>query len=742
MRRWQPARRPRHTAPSRMQARIGASPRLRMPRGEPARPTASWCRSPCSTNRLPGRASWTRSAAWTSSPCWRRGAEATDEIDGSPPERARLHAGGAAGRVRDHCARHGRTPRQPAGRARGLSARVERGRGHAECPRGDRADGAGAPSRGLLPDLHRRDAFHGDHRAERDGIHHPERLGRRRCHHGRRHRYRRVRNPSRRADRLRVRRRRAHAPGDRCRREPAHAGDRDQQPDLHLSGQCRRGDRGTGQHLYRRRHRHDSAPVSAGGDASGASAGHDDRLPPNEEPVVIPRLCGGRPMKKLRMLVDNERGVALMLALVILLTLTGLVLAFLSVSAFEPQISRNQSDTTRARFVADAGIEYAYDTLASNLLNWNNYLVGATCTTGAVLGAANTTLPGLSAANGTFTVRVRNDCNAGDNKFTGVVVEAGGNATNDTNNKLIVTSVGTFNGTTKTITVVISKTLVPSINAALAFPGIQADVNFNGSTFVIDGRDTRMADTAGNPTGTHNAVYGITTNPALPMLETQVENALANNQGNNVTGRDETSSSNPPATTAGANTIQGDNTLTSQMVTDFAAVLKKHADIMINTSASNPYSIQSIGGGTGTPTCTSNWSSSTCWGSTTKPKIVYINGTLDNINTQYTSLNISGTSEGTGILIIENGNTDINGNFRWNGPVITTGRNVGLRYLGGGYQSVYGATVVNELHNDGTANLEGDIRGNANLLYSKEALDLVQNLLSRRLVTTSSWTDQ
>jgi Tfp pilus assembly protein PilX len=447
-------------------------------------------------------------------------------------------------------------------------------------------------------------------------------------------------------------------------------------------------------------------------------------------------------MKKLRTLVDNERGVALMLALVILLTLTGLVLAFLSVSAFEPQISRNQSDTTRARFVADAGIEYAYDTLASNILTWNNYLVGATCTTGAVLGAANTTLPGLSAANGTFTVRVRNDCNAGDNKFTGVVVEAGGNATNDTNNKLIVTSTGTFNGTTKTITVVISKTVVPSINAALAFPGIQADVNFNGSSFLIDGRDTRMSDTPGTPTGTHNAVYGITTNPGLPLLETQVENALNNNQGNDVRGRDETSSSNPPGVTQGSNTIQGDNTLTSQAVTDFAAVLKKHADIMINTSSGNTYSMRDIGGGQGAPTCSSSWSSSSCWGSTTKPKIVYINGTLDNINTQYTSLDISGNSEGTGILIIENGNTDINGNFRWNGPIITTGRNVGLRYRGGGNQVVYGATVVNELHNDGSANLEGDIRGNAKLTYSKEALDLVQNLLSRRLVTTSSWTDQ
>ena len=447
-------------------------------------------------------------------------------------------------------------------------------------------------------------------------------------------------------------------------------------------------------------------------------------------------------MKNLRTLVDNERGVALVMAIMILLTLTGLVLAFLSVSAFEPQISRNQSDTARARYVADAGIEYAYDTLATNINTWNNYLVGATCTTGAVLGTANSTLPGLPATDGTFTVRVRNDCKAGDNKFTGVAVETGGNATNDTNNKLIVTSTGTFAGTTKTITIVITKTIVPTINAALAFPGIQADVNFNGSAFVIDGRDTLMSNTPGTPTGTHNAVYGISVNGSLPILETQVENALANNQTNDVRGRDETSSTNPPATTRGANTVQSDSTLTSQMVTDFAAVLKQHADIMINTSSGHTYSIRDIGGGTGAPTCSSNWSSSTCWGSTTKPKIVYINGTLDNLNTQYTSLDVAGTSEGTGILVIENGNTDINGNFRWNGPIITTGKNVGLRYRGGGNQGVYGATIVNELHNDGSTNLEGDIRGNANLLYSREALDLVQNLLSRRLVTTTSWTDQ
>ena len=441
-------------------------------------------------------------------------------------------------------------------------------------------------------------------------------------------------------------------------------------------------------------------------------------------------------MKNLRTLVDNERGVALVMALMILLTLTGLVLAFLSVSAFEPQISRNQSDTTRARYVADAGIEYAYDTLATNINTWNNYLVGATCTTGAVLGTANSTLPGLPATDGTFTVLVRNDCKAGDNKFTGVAVETGGNATNDTNNKLIVTSTGTFAGTTKTITIVITKTIVPTINAALAFPGIQADVNFSGSSFSIDGRDWKMADSI-SPTGTANAVYGISVNGGLPALETQVENALANNQQNDVRGRDETSSSNPPGTTSGANAVQADPALTSQMVTDYVNALKQYADITVDTSPGNTYAINNVG-----QTCSTNWTSSTCWGTTSKPKVVYIRGTLPDLSTVYTSLDIAGNSNGTGILIIENGNADINGSFRWNGPIIATGNNVGLRYRGGGGQAVYGATIVNELHNDGSTNLEGDISGNAKLLYSKEALDLVQNSLGRRLVTTSSWTDQ
>jgi hypothetical protein len=115
---------------------------------------------------------------------------------------------------------------------------------------------------------------------------------------------------------------------------------------------------------------------------------------------------------------------------------------------------------------------------------------------------------------------------------------------------------------------------------------------------------------------------------------------------------------------------------------------------------------------------------------------------MPQIGTRYTSLSLGGTSSGTGVLIIENGVVEIDGSFRWNGPIIATGRNVGIRFKGDGSQVVYGAAVVNELNPVAVANVESDATGKPHILYSTEALGLVRNALKRRLVTTQSWTDQ
>src|SRR5712691_2197448 len=71
----------------------------------------------------------------------------------------------------------------------------------------------------------------------------------------------------------------------------------------------------------------------------------------------------------LRALIRDQRGVALPLALIALLILTMLVLTVLNLGAVEPQISKNLSDTARARHMAEAGIEWAFDCLADQDLN-------------------------------------------------------------------------------------------------------------------------------------------------------------------------------------------------------------------------------------------------------------------------------------------------------------------------------------------------------------------------------------
>jgi len=446
-------------------------------------------------------------------------------------------------------------------------------------------------------------------------------------------------------------------------------------------------------------------------------------------------------MPRITRLIDNEQGVALILSLMILLTLTGLVLAFLSASAFEPQISRNHSETIRARYVAEAGIEYAYDALASNVGSWNSYLVGATCAQGAVLGAPNLTLPGLGATYGTFTVRIRNDCKPGDEKLTGVATDtsvgscdtgAPGDATHDGNCKVIVTSTGTIGTTTRTISVVVSKSAPLPINGALAFPGSQADVP--APSLSIDGRDTKIADRPGAPTGGVVAVYGVAVNGGVPALASRLASVLGSSARIDVLGKDGTDAS---ATARGANTIRADGALTSQAVADFADAAKSTADVTINASPGNGSSLGNVGS-----TCATDVESSTCWGTAARPKIVYIRGAQPGGGARYTSLTLKGASSGTGILIVENSVVEIGGNFRWNGPIVVTGRNVGVRFLGAGNQAVYGAMIVNELEPAAVTNVDADGAGTPDILYSNEALGLVQNAFKRRFVTTHSWTDQ
>src|SRR2546430_9240224 len=95
----------------------------------------------------------------------------------------------------------------------------------------------------------------------------------------------------------------------------------------------------------------------------------------------------------------------------VLLTLSGLSLALLASSALEPRISRNLHDTSRARWLAEAGIELGYGLLAATAADdgaWSALLTAGTAGAPWVdlpsLGRA--VLPGVTPAAGTCPGRI------------------------------------------------------------------------------------------------------------------------------------------------------------------------------------------------------------------------------------------------------------------------------------------------------------------------------------------------
>lgn len=419
--------------------------------------------------------------------------------------------------------------------------------------------------------------------------------------------------------------------------------------------------------------------------------------------------------------VRDQPGVVLPMALFALVMLTGLLVVFLTMGGMETSVAANLDDVTRSRYVAESGLEWAFDqlVLAAALPNgWNNVL-----STNSGQMATGMALPGLAATSGTFSVTVRNDNLPNDNLLTGQAVDWG-TATNDTNQVVILSSVGTYNGATRQIQQVVSYpglTLPGGVN----LPGLGTNTSFSGNSFTINGNDTNLDDSAGAGIAglCSDKVFGI--GVANMATETVVQASLSNQQKDNVTGKPQN-----PGPGIGDNTITPDATLTPAQIQKFVDAVRPYADISLQASGTSQLSYNNIG-----DTCATNAYDPNCWGTTANPKIVYVKGTVDPAQAFY-AMSISGTSTGAGILILEDGDLNVTGNFRWEGLIIVTGQYVGLRYGGGGNQTIYGGVVVNETVN-ANSEVEVDSMGNAKILYSCQAIENVRNM--RRLFRANSW---
>jgi Tfp pilus assembly protein PilX len=459
-------------------------------------------------------------------------------------------------------------------------------------------------------------------------------------------------------------------------------------------------------------------------------------------------------MRRRRHTLRNERGVALILAIMVLLCLTGLVLSYLSVSALEPQISRNLSDGTRLRYLAEAGIERGYNML-TRTGDWNTVLGGATVGAPwvALAGLTNAAITGAT-NGGTFSVTVRNDNGAADTPFTGLsnttVPPMDSSPTAENNGVLIMRSTATFNGATKTLEVVVRRTQLPSFPGAVNTPGRQDDTYINTTAFTFDGRDYACTlpgngcDTASNWTTTANPMkYGQATQPGTQTnistsYETNAENAYNTTaKQNNVMGKSQTSG----AFTSGLNTVSPDASLNPSAMDNFINLVASNpaTNVLQSTQACPMVLTGSTSGLTNTPTLTNGCSTNATLnlGSRDDPKLVFFRGDLDPTS-NFTGLALNSGIKGAGILVIQDGDMKNFGTLEWDGLVIVTGSYTGMGLMNGSTTTIRGAAVAYEAQAgeaSGFFELYLGTVNSASIRSSKQDVDMVQLMRSMHSIT-------
>lgn len=477
-------------------------------------------------------------------------------------------------------------------------------------------------------------------------------------------------------------------------------------------------------------------------------------------------------MKTWRKCLGNERGVALPLAMILLVVLTMLTLTFMSLGTVEPQISRNLADGARARQLAESGIEWGFNQIAGADFNDTTLLgsgqtASGLCGTGItckVLTASQTLPTAVASAPGTFAVTLRNDLTGvnGDQALIGAGNPLDASATLDNNKIVILKSTGTFNGASRTITSVVQRGNL-LINAAVSLPGVQGDTYsqtppcaISVGCYSVDGRDWKDSETWGastTPVGIAGAPlkYGMTAaTQAIEVMAQNGFNTLAKREY--LRGRDDgdgyaASTDGTGGTGKGRNTIADDSTLNTGMISKFMQNLATNPSTQILNSTmacqfpssglhDKPDGIRMQS--TSTPnivTVSNNCTGAqqidqtVNLGTATVPSMLYVKGDFDP-DSLFRGLSVDGSSPitGYGILVVEDSDLAFfqTGQFRWNGIVLVTGRNNSTAFLGNSKTEIRGALIVNEtnpLEVTGFSEFAAMTDGTMRILASKENID-------------------
>lgn len=238
-----------------------------------------------------------------------------------------------------------------------------------------------------------------------------------------------------------------------------------------------------------------------------------------------------------------------------------------------------------------------------------------------------------------------------------------------------------------------SSSLLPDSPAALYIDDPNADLKFNGNSFLISGHDI---DWAGNPTGVSLPGVGVNGSPTI------VTNILKNNQNANVIGL------GPSPSVAGV-TVPNPFGLSLSVIDDMLTVYAPVCDIFYaggGTLTSNPQGSDGVDNDGDSLVDEADESN---FGNTGvgEMKIMYVDG----------DVHFSGQNTGAGMLLV-NGELEITGQFVWHGVVVVKG-DIRLSGGGAGGKHIYGAVHIGADITDSNVT----IGGNAEIQYSQTRID-------------------
>jgi Tfp pilus assembly protein PilX len=437
----------------------------------------------------------------------------------------------------------------------------------------------------------------------------------------------------------------------------------------------------------------------------------------------------------------RERGVALVLTLLVLLGVGGLLAAYLAVSTIEPQISRNLAEASRARYLAEAGIERGFTVLiasADAAGGWSGLLAGATTARPwvALDGLTNAVLAG-----GRFSVMIRNDNGATDTPLTGLSATTrpamDTSPTVDANTTLIMRASGTSNRATKTIEVVVRRAALPRLAGAVNISAANAQTVFDAGELDLDGRDYAcpgggsVCDTASNWAPTASPLkFGMAVPPGT---EAAVEASLGD--GPTLDGLKGKSRTDAGAYATGRDTIAGDDTLNPALVDELVRALARNPSttvlrsapgcrLVVSGGATEPSRTATVANGCGT-------AMQVDLGSRQDPRLVFVAGgvTLDR------------SVKGAGVLVVQDGDLMSQGDLEWDGLVIAAGRATSMRFAGGGRTTIRGGAITSESTADGAAGAGAfairGATGRLSIRASQQNVEMAQAM--RALHSITNW---